>query len=132
MVGVKEAIGAIKDLFTSTLRSPATILPAIIMACSLVKRPGLSCMLSTGNILQNMSKRGIPISKLPDGSQNLMNIMVNSVVCEIVRTLKEDINLQVVIEPGALTINGTGANAGGPVNITGTNVNFAKGWGVAQ
>lgn len=132
MLGIQNVITSIKNLFTVELRTPATALPAIIMACSLVKRPGLSCLLSTNNVLQNISKKGLPIDKLPDGSPNLMNALVHSIICEVVRTIKEDANLQTVIEPGALTITATGGNAGGPVTVVGTNTNYIKGMGVVQ
>ena len=37
-------------------------------------------------------------------------------------SMKQDCSVQCVIPSGALSITGTGANAGGPVQITGTNI----------
>ena len=58
--------------------------------------------------------------------------MVKSVVCEVFRSLKEDANLQVSIAPGSINVVATGGNAGGPVTVTGPNINFAKGVALLQ
>lgn len=131
MIGFTQISQSFKNLF-SGLRSPATVIPSIIMLCAMVRRPGLSCMVSTSNVLQDIAKRGCPTEPLPDGSPNLMNELVASMVCEIFRAIKEDSNIQIAIAPGALTINATGGNAGGPVNVTGTNISAAGGVGCMQ
>ena len=119
MLGLETITNSIKNLFNSSLRSPAKIIPGIILICSLARRPGLSCLISFGNIIQEMDKNGIPTDNLPDGTPNLMNKMVKSVVCEVFRALKEDANIQVGIAPGTVNIMATGGNAGGPVTVLG-------------
>jgi hypothetical protein len=131
MIGITQIGESFKTLF-STLRKPATVLPSIIMLCAMVRRPGLSCMVSTSNVLQDIAKRGCPTENLPDGSPNLMNELVASMVCEVYRALKEDANIQIALPPGAFTINATGGNAGGPVNVTGTNITPGSGVGLMQ
>lgn len=131
IMGINQIGQSFKNLFSS-LRKPATVIPSIIMLCAMVRRPGLSCMVSTSNVLQDIAKRGCPTEPLPDGSPNLMNELVSSMVCEIFRALKEDSNIQIALAPGAFTINATGGNAGGPVNVMGTNITSASGVGLMQ
>lgn len=132
MLGLETITNSIKNLFNSSLRSPAKIIPGIILICSLARRPGLSCLISFGNIIQEMDKNGIPTDNLPDGTPNLMNKMVKSVVCEVFRALKEDANIQVGIAPGTVNIMATGGNAGGPVTVLGSNINVATGNALLQ
>ena len=132
MIGIKQVVGSIKDMFSGSLRNPAKMISGIILICGLMRRPGLSRIISTGNILQDISGRGIPTDKLPDGSPNLMNQVVSSVVGEIFRALKEDADIQVAIAPGSINVITTGGNAGGPVTCTGSNINFPVGKGLMQ
>ena len=132
MIGTANVVNSIKNFFQSTLRNPAPLISGIVMICGLAKRPGLSCILSTSNVIQDLSKMGIPTEDMPDGSPNLMNKMVHSMMCVIYRALKEDANLQVALEPGAVTVQTQGANAGGPIVTVGTNINFAKGFALLQ
>ena len=131
MIGIAQIGQSFETLF-STLRKPATIIPSLILLCAMVRRPGLSCIISTSNILQDIAKKGCPTENLPDGSPNLMNEVIASVVCEVYRALKEDSSIQIALPPGALTITATGGNAGGPVNVTGTNVTPGAGFGLFQ
>jgi hypothetical protein len=131
MIGIKEIAQTFEGTLSS-LRKPANIISTIIMLCALVKRPGLSCMMSTSNILQNVAKQGCPTGPLPDGSPNLMNVAIAETVCEIFRALKEDANIQIAIPPGSVTVNVTGGNAGGPFTAVGVNVNGANGVGLMQ
>lgn len=131
MISVSTIAKSFETLF-QTLRKPAPTLSAIIMLCAMTKRPGLSCIVSTSNVLQDMKKRGVPTEELPDGSKNLMNEVVASVVCEMIRAIKEDANIQMAMPPGSLTITASGGNAGGPVTCVGTNTTFSTGVGCMQ
>lgn len=132
MLGLETITKSIKDLFNTKLRKPASVIPAIMMICSLAKRPGLSCLISYGNIVQELEKAGIPTEPLPDGTPNLMNTMIKNVVCEVYRAMKEDTNVQIAVAPGAINVLATGGNPSGPVTVTGTNVGFGKGVGLIQ
>ena len=76
MIGIEGIISSIKNFFETNLRNPAPFISGIILICGLARRPGLSCILSTGNILQEISKRGIPTdecdipSNLPQYAEN--------------------------------------------------------------
>ncbi len=132
MIGIENILSSLKTAFSSSLRKPANIISGIILICGLVRRPGLSCILSTGNVIQEISKKGIPTDDLPDGNPNLMNQLVSSIICEVYRALKEDANIQVAIAPGAINVMATGGNAGGPVTCVGPNINFATGNALLQ
>lgn len=132
MITIENIISSMKNLFESELRSPANFISGIILICGLARRPGLSCILSTGNIIQEISKKGIPTDNLPDGSPNLMNQLISSIVCETYRALKEDSNVQIALAPGSINVMATGGNAGGPVTCVGPNINFATGQALIQ
>ena len=132
MINIQTITESLKNVFNNSLRNPATLISPIIMLCALTKRPGLSCIMSTANVIQDLAKEGIPTGELPDGSPNLMNKMVNKIICETYRALKEDANIQIGVAPGSITISATGANAGGPVTVVGTNINGSGGVGLLQ
>jgi ABC-type nitrate/sulfonate/bicarbonate transport system substrate-binding protein len=50
----------------------------------------------------------------------------------MIRAIKEDANIQMALPPGAITINATGGNAGGPVTVVGTNITSSSGVGLIQ
>lgn len=133
--GAKTAIesicGKIQSLMES-MRPPANIIPGVIMICSLVKRPGLSTIVSVGKIITDLSKKGFITGKNADGSANMTNLLVESIVSEIYRAIKMDMNMQVAFKPGSMMFTGTGANSGGPVVVNGVNTTFGQGVGVAQ
>lgn len=132
MLGIESITNSIKELFDGKLRKAANIIPGIIMLCSLAKRPGLSALISFGNIIQEISKQGMPTDTLPDGTPNMMNKMVYAIVKETFRALKEDANIQVALGPGTINVVATGGNAGGPVTVTGPNINVVTGNALMQ
>ena len=132
MIGIESITKAFQNLFDSNMRKPATPISAMILACSLSKRPGMSVVVSTSNIINELSKQGFPPEDLPDGTPNMMNKLIYSVVKETYRAIKEDSNVQVAIAPGSINIVATGGNAGGPVTVTGPNINIASGKALIQ
>jgi hypothetical protein len=120
--GITKAIDAV--------RVPFTYIPAIILVCSAVKRPGLSAMIIASNIIKRQSEAGAPSGSAADGSANVAEAMERIRVEEMVRALKMDARIQIGIPIGGIQITGTGGNAGGPVQITGFNINAPHGDGV--
>lgn len=130
-MGIQQICDAIRNLFNA-MRAPMSTLPLLIMVCSLIKRPGLSVIISAGNIIRSQSSFGAPTSAtLPDGQPNMMNSLIVQIVDEIYRAIREDMSLQVVIPSGSISVTTTGSNAGGPVVSTGYNVAPASGRGAA-
>ena len=102
------------------------------MAIGCTQKPGLSTVVSTGNIVKALSKHNIPTDPLPDGSENKTVALVIAVVEEVFRAIREDANIQVAHMPGAISVLSTGANSGGPVVSQGININFSKGQAIIQ
>ena len=130
-MNIADISNSIKNLFNIT-RQPAPEIPGMLMAIGCTQKPGLSTVISTGNIVKALSKHNIPTDPLPDGSENKTVALVIAVVEEIYRALREDANIQVAHSPGAISVLSMGANSGGPVVSQGVNINFSKGQAIIQ
>lgn len=111
-------------------RVPISYIPATLLICSAVQRPGLSAMVIASNIIRRQSEAGAYFGAMPDGSANVSEAMERIRVEEMVKALKLDARVQVGLPIGGIQITGTGANAGGPVQIQGFNINNAHGDGI--
>lgn len=121
-MGVKEICEKIKTIAEKTSRAAFPAIPAIVMLCSLAKRPGLSTIMSVINIVQAIKQKGIPTEANPDGTPNLVVQLTYHIVDEIFRAIREDANGQTATAPMAINIQAEGGNAGGPVVVTGGNI----------
>jgi hypothetical protein len=122
-MGIRQITQTIKNLFSSTKKS-FPILPGILVACSYGKRPGLSTIRSTANIVNDLSKLGIPTGVMPDGSANLTIGFSFASTHEYVRMIKEDMASQGAGIPGTanVVVAGAGGGAGTIVNAFPVNV----------
>lgn len=132
MIGIEEVTKSVKEVFEQDMRKPANIISSLILICSLAKRPGLSTILSTSKVLQALSQRGIPTGDLPDGTKNMMNQVLYEIFNEAFRAIREDMNIQVGLEPGSISLTATGGNGGGPVVVKGMNDRPVHGHALAQ
>lgn len=130
-MSIKDICESINKLFTSALK-PFPQLPRLLLVCSMAKRPGLSAIRSTSNIVKDLNKLGIPTGPMPDGSANITVAFAFASTKEVYRGIKKDASIQVGIQPGSMMITGFGANAGGPVQINGLNTSASIGFGVAN
>ena len=130
-MNISDISNSIKSLFDMT-RQPAPEIPGMLMAVGCTQKPGLSTVVSTGNIAKALSKHGIPTDPLPDGTENKTVSLVIAIVEEVYRAIKEDANIQVAHMPGAISILANGSNSAGPVVSQGVNINFSKGYAVVQ
>ena len=89
-------------------------------------RPGLSPTKIASRIIKRQSEAGIPVGPLPSGEISPDEIMERIRVEEMVEAISTKLVMSVAIEPGTV-IQGTGGNAGGPVQVAGTVVGIAKG-----
>lgn len=112
-----------------SFRTPATILPGPITYMGCVSKPGVSPMLVASKIISRQSEAGAPYGPLADGSANVSEAMEAIRVEELINAVHFDGQVQVSIPPGAIQFFGGGANGGGPVTVTGTNINFVTGVG---
>jgi hypothetical protein len=130
-MNIADISNTIKSLFNIT-RQPAPEVPGMLMAIGCSQKPGLSTVVSTGNIVKALSKHNIPADPLPDGSENKTVALVIAIVEEVYRAIREDANVQVAHMPGAISVLSTGANSAGPVVSQGININFSKGQAIIQ
>lgn len=131
-MALTNIIEKLSNFIQNKLRIPLIPIPAIMLICSSIKRPGLSPMLITARIINRQQEFGAPIGVNIDGSPNLMNQMFFVIVDELVKALKMEGKVEVGISPGAITSVGFGANSGGMVSVTSTNVSPIFGSGIMR
>lgn len=113
-MGIEQICNSIKNLFKTT-RPPAGQINRILLVCSMIKRPGLSAIVSTANVIKDLNKLGFNTSPMPDGSENKNVTMVFSIFKEIYRALSFDASIQCGDMPGGTQIM---TNTGGGINLT--------------
>ncbi len=131
----KQTIRTVIDTTNSALdviRKPVLKLAAILIYATATRRPGLSKITITSNIISDNAPLGINTGQMPDGTENVVNQFVANVVEKVVDSLKDDALVECVIPIGSVIVNATGANAGGPIEAVGTNINNAKGYGIIR
>lgn len=130
-MGIEQICKTITNFFDN-VRQPFPQLSRLLLVCSMIRRPGLSVIQSAANVTKDLNKLGIPTGPMPDGSSNLTVAYTYAVIKEIFRALKMDASIQVGVQPGSGIMIGFGANAGGPVEITSTNVNSMVAYGAMK
>ena len=115
-----------------TARAPVNSVAAYLLAMTTQMRPGVSKVKITSEIIADNGNLGIMTGQMPDGTENVVNEFVYNVVEKVVDSLKDDALVECVIPAGSIIVQATGANAGGPVEAVGTNINNAKGYGVIR
>lgn len=126
---IQSICDSINKLITAA-RTPLATIPSAILVCSAINRPGISPMLIAANIIRRQSEAGAPFGPAADGGANIAEAMERIRVEEIVKAIKMDSKVQIGIPIGGIQFVGTGANAGGPVTITGFNINAPHGVGI--
>ena len=127
-MGIQQIVQTIKNLF-SGVRPPFPALPGILIICSMCKRPGLSAIRSTGNIVTDLAKLGIPTGQMPEGCPNMTVGYTYAQTKEIFRAIKKDGSAQFAAQPGSINFVVTGPMVGA---ATGTNINTGKICGIAN
>lgn len=89
-------------------------------------RPGLSPSKVASRIIQRQADAGIPVGPLPSGVTSPSEIMERIRIEEIIKAITTEAVVDVAIRPGTV-IQGTGGNAGGPVQVAGTVLGIAAG-----
>ena len=119
-----QAISKAIEKAITAARAPLTKIPAVILVCSAIQRPGLSAKTIAANIIRRQTEAGAPVGRAKDGSQNIAEAMEVIRVEEIVKALKMDARVDVALPLGALQVAGTVETAAGPGTFNGTNVNI--------
>ena len=94
-------------------------------------RPGLSPSKVAARIIQRQADAGIPVGPLPSGKVSPAEIMERIRMEEIIGAITSEMVIDVAIKPGTV-IQGTGGNAGGPVQVAGSIVGIASGNATAR
>lgn len=116
------------DKSMQTARKGFEKLPAILLICSSIQKPGISSMLATANIITRLGEIGLPTGPNEDGTPNIYNQIVRVTVEEIFDEIVKSAQLQVGVPYAGIPFVGYGANSGGPVTVTGfntSNLNFS-------
>ena len=74
MLTIKDICEKIGNLI-DTVRIPLPTIPAALIACGAINRPGLSPMLIASEIIRRQPEAGAYFGNLPDGSKNIMEAM---------------------------------------------------------
>jgi len=128
---ITSIVNALTDKLNS-VRGPATVLPALLLKCISLTRPGLSAYKIAAEIIQNNQKLGIPTGTNPDGSDNLINAYTYNIVKQMVYALQNDAAVHCAIPMQSLLIQATGANGGGNVTCIGSNLKDSITQGIIQ
>ena len=111
-MGIQQICETIKNSLEK-VRNPFPQLNRLLLVCSMIRRPGLSVIQSTANIVKDLNKLGIPTGPMPDGSANLTVGVTFASTKEYYRGLKKDASIQVGFQPGSQSVTVAGANGGG-------------------
>tara|TARA_R110002020_G_scaffold10955_4_gene41539 strand:+ start:1505 stop:1921 length:417 start_codon:yes stop_codon:yes gene_type:complete len=120
----KSILSGLLNLFKVPTTTSQKMPPPIILATS--SRPGMSPTQIAARIIQRQSEAGIPVGPLPSGQISPAEIMERIRIEEIVNSLTSEARIDVAILPGT-ALQGTGGNAGGPVQIVGTTLGIGTG-----
>ena len=129
---ISSIVQNITSFIQNKLSIPLIPIPPIMLICSKLKRPGLSPMLIASRVISRQSDFGATVGVNIDGSPNMMNQLIYVMTDEIVNAIKMESKVEMAIAPGAIMTTGTGANSGGPVVVTSTNVQPIGGSGIVR
>lgn len=118
------------NLFKIPNVSISQAIPSPLILAS-TARPGLSPSKIAARIIRRQAEAGIPVGPLPSGEISPDEIMERIRVEEMINAITSEMVVDVAIKPGTV-IQGTGGNAGGPVQVAGTVIGIASGNATAR
>lgn len=124
---IDKVIGVVDNIMSVKLTLPPV--NPILLAAGSKKRSGLSAKKITAEIIKKRGEIGAWVGPMPDGSANIEEQLEFIRVEAIINALQQDARIDVAMDPGAISITGTGGNAGGPVEIVGQSINTPSGTG---
>jgi hypothetical protein len=120
----KSVLSALLNLFKMPMTMSQTMPTPLILATK--AKPGMSPSQIASRIIKRQSEAGLGVGPLASGESNPAEIMERIRMEEIVKSLTSEARVDVAIQPGT-AIQGTGGNAGGPVQVVGTILGIASG-----
>lgn len=106
----------------NSLRPPQAAIPAILIVCSAINRPGLSAIELAARIISKQKKHGLAFGPLPDGAQNGYETIIKVIAEELVDMYKQQSSVQAAGPIGGISISAWGSNAGGSFIANGFNI----------
>ena len=129
--GIQKIVDAVNGVLEQ-VRIPVIPIPAILLLCTIFRRPGLSAMIIASKVIKRQSEFGAPTGALPDGSANKMNALIYVMAQEIVDEIQKNCVIEAVVPPGTMVITSFGSNMGGPMTSVGTNTLPTKVTGILR
>jgi len=120
----KSVLSGLLNLFKMPMSMSQTMPTPLILATK--AKPGMSPSQIASRIIKRQSEAGLPVGPLPSGQTSPAEIMERIRIEEMVSSLTSEARIDVAIQPGT-AIQGTGGNAGGPVQVVGTVLGIASG-----
>lgn len=120
----RSVLKGLLNLFKVPMSTSQRMPSPLILATK--AKPGMSPSQIASRIIQRQAEAGAPVGPLPSGQANPAEIMEKIRIEEIINSLTKEARFDVAIQPGT-AIQGTGGNAGGPVQIVGTIIGIASG-----
>lgn len=116
----------------SLMKQPADTLPPPLVFIGAKLRPGLSARDIAARVISRFSESDAVNGEIFQEGNNVMTALELIRMEEIVNAIQTEMKITSAIDPGAMIINASGANGGGPVTVVGTNINITESNGVAQ
>jgi hypothetical protein len=113
----------------SIMKQPADTIPPPLLFLGAKLRPGLSARDMAARVISRFSESDAVNGEIFQEGNNVMTALMVITMEEIVNAIQTEAKVSIVIDPGAMIINASGANAAGIVNSSGTNVNITAGAG---
>ncbi len=116
----------------SIMKQPADTLPPPLIFIGAKLRPGLSARDMAARVISRFSESDAVNGEIFQEGNNVMTALEVIRMEEVVNAIQTEMKISSTIDPGAMIINASGANGGGPVTVVGTNINITESAGVAQ
>ena len=122
MADTSSFLDKIKNALKWTWDKTTTyVLPWTLIACTSLRRPGMSEMEATSEFAQYCAEIGIPTGKNTDGTDNLILKAAYGMYKIGMKQQRKNGLVTIAGTPGSITFTGVGGNAGGPVVVKGYN-----------
>ena len=107
------------------VRTVLVQIPGILLICTCSRRPGFSSILASAKIYADMKYA-------QNENDEIVKGFVFNVIDRIKKNIQDDGVCLVAIPPNGLILQLVGGNAGGPVVLNGSNVNYVFTWAIIR
>lgn len=128
----RSSIGNILKILQSIfsiMKQPADTIPPPLLFLGAKLRPGLSARDMAARVISRFSESDAVNGEIFQEGNNVMTALMVITMEEVVNAIQTEAKVSVVIDPGAMIITSSGANAAGIVLSSGTNTNITAGAG---